>query len=217
MAYQFTSASSQYLSAVSSPVTSLPITLAGWFNLPNTGVNQSIISIQTTNIGIVNTHRLNLNLNNNLVATSIRGAGGGNQSSFFTGSYTPNTWNHGCAVFSTTSSRLVYQNGIAGGLNSVLVTTDESTFNSTTLGVAINNITPAAYSNGLTADLGIWNIALTQPEIASLANGMTCDKIRPQNLVFYAPLIRDLQDTKGGLIITPNNGPTVADHPRIYV
>ena len=70
--------------------------------------------------------------------------------------------------------------------------------------------------DGRIAEVGIWNAALTQPEIASLANGMTCDKVRPQSLVFYAPLIRTLQDLKGGLTITNNNTATVADHPRVY-
>jgi hypothetical protein len=54
------------------------------------------------------------------------------------------------------------------------------------------------------------------PEIASLAAGMTCDKVRPQSLVFYAPLVRNLQDVKGGLTITNNNSATVAAHPRVY-
>jgi hypothetical protein len=69
---------------------------------------------------------------------------------------------------------------------------------------------------GSIAEVGIWNAALTAAEIASLAKGMTCDKIRPQSLVFYAPLVRDLIDAKGGLTITNNNGATVANHPRIY-
>ena len=66
------------------------------------------------------------------------------------------------------------------------------------------------------AEVGIWNAALTAAEIASLAKGMTCDKIRPQNLVFYAPLVRDLIDAKGGRTITNNNAATVANHPRVY-
>jgi hypothetical protein len=57
---------------------------------------------------------------------------------------------------------------------------------------------------------------LTAAEIASLAKGMTCDKVRPESLVFYAPLVRDLIDAKGGLTITNNNGATVANHPRVY-
>ena len=70
--------------------------------------------------------------------------------------------------------------------------------------------------NGLIAEVGIWNVALTVAEIASLAKGITCEKVRPQSLVFYAPLVRDLSDQKGGRAITNNNGATVANHPRIY-
>ena len=66
------------------------------------------------------------------------------------------------------------------------------------------------------AEVGVWNVALTAAEIASLAKGMTPDKIRPQNLVFYAPLVRNLIDQKGGLALTNNNGATVANHPRVY-
>lgn len=70
--------------------------------------------------------------------------------------------------------------------------------------------------NGRIAEVGVWNVALSAQEIASLADGMTCDKVRPQNLVFYAPLVRDLIDYSGGLTITNNNTATVANHPRVY-
>jgi hypothetical protein len=72
------------------------------------------------------------------------------------------------------------------------------------------------FANCLIAEVGIWNAALTADEIASLADGMTCDKVRPQSLVFYVPLVRDLQDVRGGLSITNNNTATVANHPRVY-
>jgi hypothetical protein len=45
---------------------------------------------------------------------------------------------------------------------------------------------------------------------------MTCDRVRPQNLKFYAPLIRNLVDIKGGLTITNNNTATVSEHTRVY-
>jgi hypothetical protein len=50
----------------------------------------------------------------------------------------------------------------------------------------------------------------------SLSQGASPALVRPDNLAFYAPLIRDLQDLRGGLAITNNNGATVVDHPRIY-
>jgi hypothetical protein len=70
--------------------------------------------------------------------------------------------------------------------------------------------------DGKFAEVGIWSAALTVDEIRSLSKGMTCDKVRPQSLVFYAPLVRDLIDYKGGLTITNNNTATVAVHPRVY-
>ena len=73
-----------------------------------------------------------------------------------------------------------------------------------------------AYFNGKIAEVGIWNAALTAQEVASLAKGMTCDKIRPQSLVSYVPIVRELIDQKGGLTITNNNGATVDNHTRVY-
>ena len=84
-----------------------------------------------------------------------------------------------------------------------------------TIGARYNTVI-GSYFHGDMAEVGIWNAALTAAEIASLAKGMTCDKIRPQSLVFYAPLVRDLIDQKGGRAITNNNSAAVANHPRVY-
>jgi hypothetical protein len=78
-----------------------------------------------------------------------------------------------------------------------------------------NNAT-STYQNGEVAGMAVWNAALTTQELDSLAKGFKPTRIRPQSLVFYAPLIRDLQDTRGGLALTNNNAATVAVHPRVY-
>ena len=116
----------------------------------------------------------------------------------------------------TTDDVLVYIDGasVAGtrnaGSNRTLVTAAANLL----IGKAIPGSTTVF--DGQIAEVGAWDVALTAAEIASLAKGITCDKARPQSLKFYAPLIRDLQDVKGGLTITNNNGATVADHPRVY-
>ena len=69
--------------------------------------------------------------------------------------------------------------------------------------------------DGQIAEAAIWNVALTDGEIASLAKGFKPTRIRPQSLVFYAPLIRNLQDTRKGMALTNNNAATVAAHPRV--
>lgn len=70
--------------------------------------------------------------------------------------------------------------------------------------------------NGYVAECALWNTALTDAEIESLAKGFSPRRIRPQSLVFYAPLLRNLQDLRQGLALTAVNSPTVASHPRVY-
>ena len=134
-------------------------------------------------------------------------------------SFTPtaNTWNHFAASTASASANdfKIYANGTQG--------TNQITGNTLTSAITnaivpqINGRNGANNLSGFSAaEVGIWTAALTAAEIASLAKGMTCDKVRPQNLVFYAPLVRNLQDAKGGLTITNNNSATAANHPRVY-
>jgi hypothetical protein len=135
------------------------------------------------------------------------------QSADTTAGYSANTWSHACGVVASLTSRTVYLNGA----NSATTTGGQTPFTPTQITVGSRFLSSyGTFANALIAEVGIWNAALTADEIASLADGMTCDKVRPQSLVFYAPLIRDLQDVRGGLTITNNNTATVANHPRVY-
>lgn len=75
----------------------------------------------------------------------------------------------------------------------------------------------ATYANADFAEIATWKAGLADAEITALARGFTADQIRPQSLSFYAPLVRNLQDVRGGLTITNNNGATVANHPRLFL
>jgi len=121
---------------------------------------------------------------------------------------------HACGVFTSNTSRTVFLNGGNSATNTNTIA--PSGVNAIDIGFRPNAGVAGLLFDGKLAEVGIWNTALTAAEIASLAKGMTCDKIRPQNLVFYAPLVRDIADQKGGLTITNNNGATVANHPRVY-
>jgi hypothetical protein len=68
--------------------------------------------------------------------------------------------------------------------------------------------------NGKIAEAAIYNRVITPAEAAMHAAGYSCLKF-PRGLIFYAPLIRDVQDIAGGLTGTIT-GTTVSDHPRIY-
>jgi hypothetical protein len=202
MAYDF-NGNTQHLSSVD-PIDAVPLTLACWFR-PDVAVQKNLLWLTDNNA--------NNGWGMYLSTSALRGyvVAAGAVSDFATSStYSTTTWQHACLSCSTNSSRTVYLNASGETTNTATRNVDPATITNLRVGFTGSSF------DGLIAEVGIWNAALTQPEIASLAKGMTPDKIRPQNLVFYAPLVRNLQDVKGGLTITNNNAATVANHPRVY-
>ena len=204
--------STQYLSA-SAPANGSPMTIAAWCNprIVQSGVPVSV------GVGS-GSHRNQLQVVNGgvgVLAVQLAAVGGlGTFTQPTTDTSASGKWLHGAAVFTSATSRTPYLNGAAGTTNTADVGT-QNTFNATTIGARWST-TLGLYFDGDIAEVGVWNVALTAAEIASLAKGFTCDRVRPQSLVFYAPLIRDLVDVRGGLAITNNNTATVANHPRVY-
>ena len=203
MAYAFTAASSQHLTTASAAATARPITIACWFYTASTALQSCVGNTDNAFNGVV----LRLNMQKVQASTGNLGALNG------VTNYTTSAWQHGAGVWSSTN-RYVFLNGAQDASDA------QSTLGGTPTLVSIGSrfagATAGIFMDGLIAEVGIWNVALTAAEIASLADGMTCDKVRPDSLVFYAPLVRDLIDYSGGLTITNNNSATVAVHPRVY-
>ena len=211
MAYQFTAASSQYLTTTSTPISSGPLTICAFGTINTTGTTKTLVSIESGNSNIL--YQLFVSGTQNL-ALDIVGSSGSATLVFNPPVSFTQTYFHACAVVNSANSRLLYLNGLPSATNTTNVGT--TAVNRINIGSRYYGGSLGAYQNGQIAEIGIWNAALTAAEVASLAKGMTCEKIRPQNLVFYAPLVRDLVDQKGGRAITNNNGATVANHPRVY-
>jgi hypothetical protein len=229
MAYNFTAASSQYLTIGSSSNLVFDkddtLTVVGWFYIPTvaTGfyslVNKQQNSGNGTGWSVNYFHNFGVGAPGigNFLGFQKRFSGTNQAWANIPYTATSGQWFH--AAFSSTSASTndmkIYANGTQG--------TNAITRNNLTTAITnavvpqINGRNGANNLNSFqAAEVGIWNAALTAAEVAALAKGMTCDKIRPQSLVFYAPLVRDLVDQKGGLTITNNNGATVANHPRVY-
>lgn len=127
-----------------------------------------------------------------------------------------NTWYHVCSTYrfvtDGTSEIRLYVNGtLEGSTNSAVGPLNQATVN-TELGR--RDGASQFPLEGQLAECAIYNTTLTAGEVSALAKGMSPDKVSPQGLVLYAPLVRDLIDMKGNTLT--NNGTTVADHPRIY-
>jgi len=210
MAYDFTAASSQYLSMTSSPVSGPPLTMACWFNASQTTTSDYLVSVTSSLSSYFALAIFGANAGDPVGAFDYGGAGP--YFAYTTAGYSANTWSHAAGVWTNLNNRTAYINGANSSTN----TSTQNNITLTRAQIAANAAVATNRMSGRIAEVGIWSVALTAAEIASLAKGMTCDKIRPQSLVFYAPLVRDLIDQKGGLTITNNNSATVANHTRVY-
>ena len=219
MAYSF-NGSNQSISDGSAVLQGVPVTIAAWVYPTNlNSTTQAIACVGQTNTSPGHRHLLLISATNRFQFLS-RGIVGGIDSQGSatapSGTTVVNTWQHVAGVSSSLSSRNIYVNGVNSGSNSTSITSF-NTFVRTDIGANNTGGSVSWYWTGSIADVGIWNVALTGDEILGLSKGMACDKVRPQSLVFYAPLVRNLFDKQRGLALTNNNTATVSDHPRIYL
>lgn len=129
-----------------------------------------------------------------------------------TSGITSGVWYHGAAVYAATNDRRVFLDGVKS-TNSTNVT--PSGFVRTSVG-AFMGAANSTFFDGDIAEVAIWNVALTDDEIASLSRGLSPLKVRPASLVFYVPLWRDVFDYRASLSITSNNTVPTETHPRRY-
>lgn len=223
MSYSF-NGTTQYLSCNNNPLGNGQLgdhSIAYWVRAAPASPRTTVFAISrsTETSGINNPTILIQNENGSvfyfLRANSSPSAEGWNNGSLVGGAAFNNALNHVCCTLSGTTST-IYVNGISvattnpGGSVPAQTGMDRLGIAALVRGNVLN------YSSLNIAEIGVWNVSLTGNEIMSLSRSVSCDLIRPQSLVFYAPLIRDLVDIRGGLTLTNNNGASVADHPRIY-
>jgi hypothetical protein len=130
------------------------------------------------------------------------------------------TWNHACGVFAAANDRRVFLNGGGKGTDSTSRTT--SGYDRTCIG-ALMRASSGNYMSGYIAEAAIWNAALTDEEVAVLAEFVSPLSVRPQNLIAYWPLVRDIggspkkwQELVAGRQLQNGNEPTAANtHCRI--
>lgn len=207
--------STQYLSRASG-VVGVPCTLACWFTTATTNW-KGLIDLSNSGDGFAGDILLGVSsagasLGANRVAALINGSNGAAASA---ASATDGTWQHAAAVFSSDSSRAAFLNGANKGTSSASAT--PSGINQTLLGNNVFN----EWHEGRIAEAAIWDVALTDEEVAALGKGVSPLMIRPASLVAYWPLYgNDSPEPdrwKHRNDVSLNNSPTKGDHPRIYM
>lgn len=200
----------RYFQANASPIKSTPYTLAGLlnsngdsklafvYNFLGSGFAQLVLRT-----GVAETPKRSANHVCVNISSSI-------SRSFVDSSFPINVYALRAAIASSDNARVAFLDTTKSNTDTENISI--SSFNSMSLG----GMSGASTESAQIAECAIWSAALTDDEIDSLSKGFKPPRIRPQSLVFYAPLVRAAIDVRRGLALTPVNSPTVAAHPRVY-
>lgn len=213
--------STGYASGAAAEVTAPALTLACWVKSDSDTAAQIALAVGDFNITPPNSLRLQLrgpSAGDPISAVSV--AAGTQVQADTSSGYTTSTWHSVVAVFGSTTSRDAYRDG--GNKGSDTASSSPSGIDSTQIGAITTtaSMTTATFFDGRIAECGVWNVALTDDEVASLAKGFAPPCIRRASLIAYYPMVRDTISLKDLFSATANHltlaGTTaVADHPPI--
>lgn len=208
MSRLFLASSSEYLQVDSTPITAVPFTISCWFK-PTTnaaGLLVHLLDKSTTNHGFA------LDYDSDKCRCFTQA--GGFSAATSSNSATVGVFNHFFGRQAATDNRESILNGDIANKGVDGSTRVPTGLDRTAIGRA-GDTTPGAYINGALAEIGIWNVALSDAENTILSLGGSPILVRPESLVFYMPLIRDADnDLVGGLNFTAFNTPTIVTHTR---
>lgn len=228
MAYSFTAASSQYIQANASPLGTGQLadhTIAFWVRAASSATTTLLAISRSTETTSTNNPAILVQINGDYLRYFLRAniSSGGVGWAVLHGTSGAvvfnNTWRHCVCRLSDSGTVSTATTHVDGAQNQSLAygAATPATTGMDRLGLcALVRGNVSSYSSATLAEVGIWSTAITAAEIAALAKGVACDQVRPQSLVFYSPLVRNLADVARGIALTNNNTATVAVHPRVY-
>ncbi len=200
-----------------------PISMACWFYSDNITIHQTLIGAYYYD-GVTSGyehHRLLIRgaEGGDPVAAGTQTVAAGYTDAITSTGYSANTWHHAAGVWASPTSRAAYIDGGSKGTDATSKT-PAGTPDSLIIGLieGSNGSGQSQYMSGRIAEVAIWDVALTDAEVAILALGYSPLLIRPQSLVAYWPLIGRTSpeiDIVGGYDMALNNGPTTVAHPRV--
>jgi hypothetical protein len=187
-------------------------TMACWFRPAN--ITAALVACSLGNAAGSDDDRIALTANGSAIGDPVQiqaVVNGGAAVMSSSGTMVANTWQHGAGVTASSNSRTAYRNGTAGTTNTTARAM--SGLNRFIVGARYSAGSLGAYFDGQLAEVGLWDVVLSAGEIAALAAGVRPLHVRPESLLSYFPLIRDIKDLVGGGTPTVS-GTSVYDHPR---
>ena len=213
MSRLFDDAASEYLERDSAVISGVPFSMACWFYADEGTLNKEAMSVSNKDVSN-HYHRLRIHSAENVRARSQQG--GNDHQAISTTTFTLNTWNHACGVWTSRNNRAAFLNG--GGKGTDTGDAVPANLDRTSIG-RIGDSTPGEHMSGRIAEAAIWNVALTDSEVQALASGVSPLRVRVASLQAYWPLFAitgDAPDYSGGAnTLTDNNTVGIADHAPV--
>ncbi len=215
MARSYDDGSSQYSQHAAAVVSGPPFTVAAWVRSDDaaTAGGQTVLAIGDAN---ADTDFYRLFLAAHIGGDPVRWvnrAGSSNAVTSTVSGFTANTWHHVVGIEYAVNSRAVFIDGGSKGTDATSQT--PSNLDITTIS-KIARVSAGGYFSGDIAWVSIWNAALTDAEVALLANGLHPHQMRPGNLkAFWLDdrSGRHDNDNWGSYDMTAFNAPSWVDDP----
>lgn len=175
-----------FLRRESAVLTAAPLTMAAWWYPVNNTNLQSILSLLNST-ATDNRDQFKIGQANGSISFLV-GDSAANSTASTTANSTLNAWNHICGVAASATDRRVFLNG--GNKGTSVTSRTPNGIDRTSIGKQDNAANNKIVSNGaFIAFPAIWNIALSDAEVAALAvPGTLPTAIQPGALVVYWPL-----------------------------
>lgn len=190
--------SSGHLRGTTSPVSGVPLTIAGWVNLSSLAAEQIVAGVWYPAVAW-NGHYIRVLTSGAVQAeTAENNTFAVAQTSVSLG---VGAWHHVAGVWASATDRKIYLDGAAVGSNTTNKTPAAALTHILFGAAEATANTWSNWTDGSLAEFAVWNVALSAEEVASLASSISATQVRPEGLQAYWPLFSQntAESTVGGL------------------
>jgi len=193
MSRSFDGTSGNHLNVETPVVTAPPFSMFAWYYSTSASGNQTLISIGGQNAAFTEARGFALTIGfsagsgeNSVVAESRQH--NTRPKAKTSVAPTANVWQNGCGVWAGIADRRAFLNGGSKGTNATSQAVTAADLKRTAVGLTreLGNFSGMV---GQIAHPAIWNVALTDDEVAMLAAGISPLRVRPEALVMYLPYL----------------------------
>lgn len=202
-------------------IEAVPLTFACWFNRDVTSGELTLVAVSHDSFNhFFQLLTLGTGSGSNVDMVQRAGAGSTEARATSATGYTIDTWHHAAGTIYTDTTeadrRQAFIDGVGGSIDTEVQAIPTSA-NLQQTSIAANN-TGGQPFGGFIAEVGIWNVRLSDGAIAALAEGVSPILVRSDALVAYWPLIGRYSpeiDLIGGIDMTLTGSPANVAHPAM--